>query len=67
MINKLIFIVPCYNASKNLDVLVSSLKEQSDDRWCAIFIDDMSEDDTASKLTSLCENNFDRFFITIIK
>lgn len=63
MINRLIFIVPCYNASKNLDVLVSSLKEQTDNRWHAIFVDDMSEDDTTSKLVSLCENNFDRFSV----
>mgnify|MGYP001559214550 CR=1 FL=1 len=67
MIDKLIFIVPCYNASQNLETLINSLKEQTDNRWYAVFVDDMSEDDTASKLVTLCESNFDRFSVFVNK
>jgi len=50
---KVIFIVPCFNASRNLDTLLKSLRDQKDDRWKCIIIDDMSEDDTWEKLSSI--------------
>jgi len=45
---RVLFVVPCFNASKNLKMLSSSLISQKDDRWDCIIIDDMSEDDTHS-------------------
>ena len=53
---KVIFIVPCFNASRNIDVLVNSLNSQKDDRWSAIFIDDISEDDTWEKISKIKNN-----------
>ncbi len=38
------FIVPCYNASTNLNLLYASLKVQTNDNWRVVFIDDMSSD-----------------------
>jgi glycosyltransferase involved in cell wall biosynthesis len=37
------FIIPCYNAEENLEKLVKSLLEQSDNDWYAHFIDDVSD------------------------
>lgn len=65
MIDKLIFIVPCYNASQNLEALILSLKEQTDDRWHVIFVDDMSQDDTVIRLRSLTAQHFDTNRYTI--
>jgi len=50
---KVVFIIPCFNAEKNLDKLVNSVFSQVDDLWSAIFIDDMSTDNTWAKLTDL--------------
>ncbi|MDB4337429.1 glycosyltransferase [bacterium] len=50
---KIVFISPCYNASKNLSQLIASLNKQTDDRWECIFIDDISSDDTWKKLNEL--------------
>ena len=50
---RVIFIVPCFNASRNIDTLVKSLRDQKDDRWNCIIIDDMSEDDTWEKLSPI--------------
>ncbi len=38
------FVVPCYNASVNLNFLYASLKMQSNDNWRVIFVDDVSND-----------------------
>ena len=54
---KVIFIVPCYNASKNIHDLSKSLISQKDDRWMCIFIDDMSTDNTCEEITGICEKN----------
>ena len=43
---KIIFISPCFNASKNLKNLIESVRSQKDDRWFHVFIDDISTDDT---------------------
>lgn len=62
---KIVFVIPCYNASPNLAQLALSLttQEASND-WRAIFIDDMSSDDTAVQLKSLA-NSDDRFTVII--
>tara|TARA_E500000331_G_scaffold358387_1_gene424811 strand:- start:3092 stop:3790 length:699 start_codon:yes stop_codon:yes gene_type:complete len=59
---KVVFIIPCFNALKNIDTLVSSLSDQKDDRWQAIFIDDISEDNTWNKLSKIDNNK-----ISIVK
>ena len=51
------FISPCYNASRNLDSLVRSLTEQTDPDWHLILIDDVSDDDTADRITGLCHRD----------
>jgi len=53
----LVFVVPCYNISKNFGKLVSSITSQNDDRWTCIMIDDISEDDTWEKISNLCIHN----------
>tara|TARA_B100000674_G_scaffold466110_1_gene449727 strand:+ start:1857 stop:2579 length:723 start_codon:yes stop_codon:yes gene_type:complete len=44
--NKIVFIIPAYNASRHIGDLVDSLLEQTNSNWEAVIIDDMSEDDT---------------------
>ncbi len=54
MSNEVVFISPMYNARDHLEDLVSSIKEQRNNRWRHIIIDDMSTDDSyeyAKKLT----------------
>ena len=48
--DRVAFVIPCFNASKNIEKLLLSLKSQDDDHWYAWFIDDMSEDDTAEQI-----------------
>ena len=55
---KVIFIIPCFNAEKNIVELASSLVEQTDDRWRAIFIDDMSDDNTYEESSRLRSDKF---------
>ena len=43
---KVIFVIPMYNAAPHIASLVNSLKNQTNDNWNAIFIDDMSDDDS---------------------
>ncbi len=47
---KLVFISPCFNAEQNLESLINSVENQSDDRWEHVFIDDISTDNTWKKL-----------------
>ena len=54
---KVIFIVPCFNAEKNLDNLFKSLISQDEEDWVCILIDDMSEDHTAKKIIELSRND----------
>ena len=56
---KVIFIVPCYNASKNLDKLISSVRSQKNKNWNIIFIDDISEDNTFEKMSAISNENKD--------
>ena len=46
MMNKVIFIIPMYNAAPHICDLVESLKAQTNDNWEAVFIDDLSDDDS---------------------
>ena len=50
---KVVFIVPCYNAEKNLDNLANSLKQQNNKNWSCIFIDDISSDNTWKKINEI--------------
>jgi len=59
---KVVFISPCFNASRNLRDLIDSTKNQKDDRWSHIFIDDLSVDDTVSEFNKIV-NNDERFSI----
>lgn len=54
---KLIFVSPCYNAEENIDSLAASVKNQSDDRWEHILIDDISTDSTWEKLNDTLGND----------
>tara|TARA_R100000664_G_scaffold31107_1_gene44339 strand:- start:5465 stop:6163 length:699 start_codon:yes stop_codon:yes gene_type:complete len=59
---RVLFIIPCYNASKNIEMLAKSLVIQDCDDWDAILIDDMSTDDTFEVASRLREDKF-----TVIK
>jgi glycosyltransferase involved in cell wall biosynthesis len=54
---KFIFVIPCYNASANLPSLFESLYQQRDQDWHAIFIDDVSKDDTAAYIEKIAVND----------
>ena len=43
---KIVFISPCYNAEKNIENLVDSIRSQNDSRWHHVIIDDISTDNT---------------------
>lgn len=43
---RVLFVIPCYNASKNLENIGASLISQTSDEWDAIIIDDISIDET---------------------
>lgn len=55
--NKINVIIPCFNASLNLNNIMKSLNAQTYKNWQAYFIDDMSTDDTWNRLTQLCADN----------
>tara|TARA_B100001113_G_scaffold279912_1_gene234580 strand:- start:487 stop:1194 length:708 start_codon:yes stop_codon:yes gene_type:complete len=60
--SKVIFISPMYNATAHLPDLIQSMKEQTNDNWQHILVDDMSTDgsfDLACKLT----RNDDHFIL----
>ncbi len=54
---KLVIVVPCFNAQKNLEQLVESVISQTDERWELVMIDDMSEDDTVEVIKSLSKRD----------
>jgi len=60
---KVIFIVPCFNAEKNLDKLSKSLISQTSENWSCIMIDDISSDNTWDKISEISE--FDKRFTGI--
>jgi len=59
---RVLFIVPCFNASKNIQNIVSSLTSQTDDRWGCVIVDDISTDNTFEVIKSIKSKKF-----TIIK
>ena len=61
---KVVFISPMYNATAHLDELISSIKEQRNENWEHVIIDDMSKDDSYELAKSLTED--DKRF-TVIK
>ena len=54
---KVVFISPCFNASRNLKNLIDSVRSQDDNRWSHIFIDDMSVDDTAEEYSKVVQDD----------
>ena len=54
---KVVFVTPCFNASKNLDTLFASLQEQKNDNWSVWFVDDLSTDNTWEKIQNLCSKD----------
>jgi glycosyltransferase involved in cell wall biosynthesis len=59
---RVLFIIPCYNASRNIENIAKSLMSQSSDEWDAILIDDISNDNTYDVASRLREDKF-----TVIK
>ena len=59
---KVIFISPCFNASRNLKNLIDSVRSQEDSRWEHIFIDDISVDDTVEEFSKIIKGD-ERFSI----
>ena len=59
---KVIFISPCFNASRNLKNLIDSVRSQEDSRWEHIFIDDISVDDTVEEFSKIVKGD-ERFSI----
>ena len=59
---RVLFIIPCFNAEKNIERLGASLINQTSDEWDAIIIDDMSEDKTYDVASSFRNDKF-----TVIK
>ena len=43
---RVLFVIPCFNAEKNIEKIGACLISQTCDDWDAIIIDDMSEDNT---------------------
>lgn len=52
----IIFVIPCFNAEKNIPSLIASLQAQNDPGWKAIFIDDLSVDRSVELLRSLSDD-----------
>ena len=61
---KVVFVIPMYNAERHVPELISSLKEQKNNNWEAVFIDDMSNDNSF-EMVNICKESDKR--ITVIK
>jgi len=61
---KVVFVIPMYNASQHIKDLIGSLKEQTNENWEAVIIDDMSQDDSIF-MVNICTGSDDR--IKLIK
>jgi glycosyltransferase involved in cell wall biosynthesis len=57
---KVIFISPCYNASKNLNNLINSVTCQKNKNWELYLIDDLSSDNTVECARELIKKNYDQ-------
>ena len=54
---KVLFISPMYNAESHLDELISSLKEQRNESWEHVIIDDMSTDGSYEKAVNMTKDD----------
>ncbi len=54
---KMVIIAPCYNAQKNLEQLVQSLKYQNSSKWELVLIDDMSTDQTVDVMKEIAQTD----------
>lgn len=61
---KVVFVIPMYNASQHVESLINSLKSQTNENWEAVFVDDMSGDDSIF-MVNHCSGPDER--ITLIK
>mgnify|MGYP003150515375 CR=1 FL=1 len=55
---KVVFVIPSYNAESNIVRLGTSLMTQTDDRWSAIIVDDISTDNTWKAIEELPKDKF---------
>jgi glycosyltransferase involved in cell wall biosynthesis len=55
---RVLFIIPCFNASKNIPNIISSLTSQTDDRWNCVIVDDISTDNTFEVVKSIKSKKF---------
>jgi glycosyltransferase involved in cell wall biosynthesis len=55
---RVLFVVPCYNAAKNIHNIVDSLMSQTDDMWSCVIIDDISSDNTFEISKSIRSDKF---------
>ena len=56
---KVVFVTPMYNASEHLPDLIQSMKEQTNNNWYHILIDDMSTDNSFNVACELTRNHDD--------
>lgn len=63
---KVVFIIPMYNAAPHVKELVESLQNQSNPNWKAVFIDDMSDDDTIFMVNHSTDSD-ERFSLIVNK
>jgi glycosyltransferase involved in cell wall biosynthesis len=63
---KIVFIIPAFNAAPHVADLVDSLKAQTNPNWEAVFIDDMSDDDTIFMINHQTGND-ERFTLIVNK
>lgn len=59
---RVLFVIPCFNASENIEKLGASIIGQNSEEWDAIIIDDMSEDNTYEVASKFRNDKF-----TVIK
>lgn len=49
-------IVPCYNAASTIERAIRSVRQQRVEHWELILVDDGSSDDTAARISSICDS-----------
>ena len=60
MDNKVVFITPMRNAAAHLKELINSVKEQRNENWAHVLVDDMSNDESFNLALELTSGD-DRF------
>ena len=56
MNTKFVFLTPAYNCEKEIKKTIFSMISQSYDDWRAVFVDDVSEDDTSQVILDIAKN-----------